>query len=234
MQTQQGAPRMEDPAAPDLPAQMGGMGAVSKSGNPLLQSVPGPPMIDSSVEEDFVSIRVNYFNDSTAAEFAEKVSKAHSTGQPVIPVTISSWGGLVTAGIQMYAAVQRSQLPVLTYAEDRAMSCGFFLLAIGTPGYRFVDPNAELMDHQAFYGVIGKDAEVENQQEHNRRAMDKFYRLMDEACGHEEGFFKDRWEDLNNLNDYLTAEEGVEIGAADEVGRPRIEAEATIDWTLTR
>lgn len=221
-------------AVKDMPSHMGGTGAVTKSGNSLLQATPGPEMAESSVQDDFVSVRVNQFSDASAAEFAEKISEAHSTGQPVIPVTISSYGGLVSAGIQMHAAIQRSQLPVLTYAEDRAMSCGFFLLSIGTPGYRFVDPNAELMDHQAFYGVIGKDAEVENQQEYQRRELDKFYRLLDEACGQEEGFFKERWKDLNNLDDYLTPEEGVEIGAADKIGRPRIEAETKIDWTLHR
>lgn len=185
-------------------------------------------------DENFVSVTVNEFNDESAEEFKKQIEKAHIYDQGVIPVKISSHGGIIDACIQMKSAIDRSEIPVLTYVPDRAYSCGFALLAFGTDGYRFVDPNAFTMDHQAKTGTYGKDAEVENAIEFKRRKLDSFYNLLDEACGKEEGFFKNRWEDKNNLNNYLGAEETVEIGAADEASRPTVKATATVDWKVVR
>lgn len=185
-------------------------------------------------KEDFVTITVNEFNDETAQNFEKDVSKAHSTGQPVIPVKISTHGGLIDACMQMKSAIDRSKLPVLTYVPDRAYSAGFALLAFGTKGYRFVGPNAFTMDHQAHYGAVGKDAEVENQVEFHREYLDQFYEVLAEECDQPEDFFKNRWENLNNLNDYLNAEETVEIGAADQIGQPQINAEVKVEWNIVR
>lgn len=199
----------------------------------MIDQAPAPEAFDSySLRDDPVIIRVNEFNDQTAGSFQEDLSSAQETGQPIVPVVISSWGGKVSAAIQMHSAIQRSSLPVLTYTPDRAMSAGFALLSFGTEGYRFVDPEAFTMDHQAKYGVIGKDAEVENQMEQRRREMDQFYRLLDKQCGKDPGYFKERWSDMNNLNDYLDAEGTVEIGAADHIGRPEITLEAEANWNI--
>lgn len=188
----------------------------------------------STNADDFVSITVNEFNDETAGDFQQDVSKAHRTGQPVVPVRISSHGGQVDACMQMKSAIDRSEIPVLTYVPDRAYSAGFALLAFGTDGYRFIAPTAFTMDHQAFYGAVGKDAEVENQVEFHRKYLDQFYEVLAEECGQPKDFFKDRWENLNNLNDYLTAEETIDIGAADQISQPRIEAEVKVEWNVIR
>jgi ATP-dependent protease ClpP protease subunit len=185
-------------------------------------------------DDGFVQITVNKFNDESASEFEDKVSKAHSTGQKVVPVKVSSNGGIIHSCLQMKSAIDRSELQVLTYVPDRAYSCGFALLAFGTKGYRFADPHAFTMDHQAKGGVIGKDAEMENRMEFQRRYLDSFYSLLDEACGKPEGFFKERWEDKNNLDDFLDAEETVELGAADEVAKPYVKATTETKWTIRR
>jgi 50S ribosomal subunit-associated GTPase HflX len=40
-----------------------------------------------------VIIRVNKFDEESAASFQNEIARAHSTGQEVIPVVISSYGG---------------------------------------------------------------------------------------------------------------------------------------------
>ena len=42
-----------------------------------------------------VMIRVNKFTEESANEFAQKMAKAHNTGQSVIPIVIDSYGGQV-------------------------------------------------------------------------------------------------------------------------------------------
>lgn len=192
------------------------------------------PIKSCKFRDDPVTAHVNDFDDSSAKDFRETVNEANNTGQPILPVVISSNGGKVAACLQMHSAIEKSEIPVLTYTPDRAYSCGFALLAFGTPGYRFVSPSAFTMAHQVSYGAIGKESEVENQVEFQKRQNEEFYRLLDEACDKENGFFSDFFEDKNNLNEFLSAEETVELNAADTIGRPQLTASISLEWTLKR
>lgn len=190
--------------------------------------------VESTDADDFVTITVNEFTDDSGKSFEEGINKAHTTDQPIIPVRISSNGGRIDACMQMKSAIDRSELPVLTYTPDRAYSCGFALLAFGTDGYRFVDPHAFTMDHQGSYVAFGKDAEIENTVEFRRQYLDQFYEILAEECGQDPDFFKDRWENMNNLNDWLDAQETLKIGAADQIGKPKVKAEMKLEWNVVR
>ena len=50
-----------------------------------------------------VMIRVNKFDEKSAAEFSHKMAVAHSTGQKVIPIIIDSYGGQVYSLMSMIA-----------------------------------------------------------------------------------------------------------------------------------
>lgn len=183
-------------------------------------------------EEDFVHVFVNKFTDETALEFQEKVDEAQTTGQPLVPVTISSNGGLINAAVQMKKAIDRSSVPVLTYVPDRAYSCGFFLLAFGTKGYRFVSPESFTMAHQITSGALGKGNEIENKVEFKRRKFAAFYKMLDEACGKEAGYFENLWQETSNLNQYYDAQQTLDIGAADQISDPVLKS--GVRWTLQR
>jgi ATP-dependent protease ClpP protease subunit len=201
----------------------------------MLKLPPPPgPVKSYDLYEDPVIARVNAFDDESAGSFREKVRDANETGQPILPVVVSSYGGNLDACVQMHGAIRQSDIPVLTYTPDRAYSCGFALMAFGTPGYRFIDPNAFTMVHQVSYGAIGKEAEIENKVEFQERQNEAFYGLLDEACDKDEGFFSDFFGDKNNLDQFLDADETVDLGAADSIGRPKLRAEISFDWALER
>ena len=44
-----------------------------------------------------VVVRVNKFDEDSAKEFAQNMSLAQNTGQPIVPVVIDSYGGQVYA-----------------------------------------------------------------------------------------------------------------------------------------
>ena len=109
-----------------------------------------------------VIIRVNKFNEESAKEFADKVARAHNTGQKVIPVIIDSYGGEVYSLMSMIASIKRSELPIATIVEGKAMSCGVILFSCGTKGYRYITEDATLMINDVSSGNWGKNAEIKS------------------------------------------------------------------------
>ena len=77
-----------------------------------------------------VIIRVNKFDEKSAQEFSEKMSDAHNTGQPVIPIVIDSYGGQVYSLMAMISEIEHAELPVATIVEGKAMSCGAILFSL--------------------------------------------------------------------------------------------------------
>ena len=58
--------------------------------------VRSPLLKESELRYLPVAIHVNEFTEKSAKEFGQKMVLAHNTGQPVIPITIDSYGGQVT------------------------------------------------------------------------------------------------------------------------------------------
>ena len=100
------------------------------------------------------------FDEKSAQEFSEKMSDAHNTGQPVIPIVIDSYGGQVYALMTMISAIKHSEVPIATIVEGKAMSCGAVLFTFGETGMRYMDPDATLMIHDVSSMDWGKVEEL--------------------------------------------------------------------------
>tara|TARA_R110000744_G_scaffold254568_1_gene370187 strand:- start:2303 stop:2905 length:603 start_codon:yes stop_codon:yes gene_type:complete len=137
-----------------------------------------------------VIIRVNKFDEKSAAEFTAKIAAAHSSGQKVIPVVIDSYGGQVYSLMSMISAIKSSELPIATIAEGKAMSCGAVLLTFGEDGMRFADPNATIMIHDVSAGAQGKVEEMKADVAEADRLDEKIYTMMARNCGKKDDYFK--------------------------------------------
>lgn len=73
---------------------------------------------------------------------------------------INSPGGSVSAGMAIYDTMQMLQCEIWTYCVGQAASMGAVLLAAGTPGKRFVLPNARIMIHQPLGGTEGTASDI--------------------------------------------------------------------------
>jgi ATP-dependent Clp protease protease subunit len=98
-----------------------------------------------------VIIRVNKFDEKSAQEFSEKMSDAHNTGQPVIPIVIDSYGGQVYSLMAMISEIEHAELPVATIVEGKAMSCGAILFSFGNKDMRFMDPECNCDDSRCCF-----------------------------------------------------------------------------------
>lgn len=86
-----------------------------------------------------------------------------------IALYINSPGGLISAGLAIYDAMQFISCPVATLCMGQAASMAAVLLAAGAPGRRFSLPHSRIMIHQPHGGYAGQASDIQiHAQEINR------------------------------------------------------------------
>ena len=176
-----------------------------------------------------VIIRVNNFNEKAAADFANKIALAHSTGQKVIPVVIDSYGGQVYALMSMIASVRSSELPVATIVEGKAMSCGAILLSFGEEGLRFADPDATVMIHDVSSGGHGKIEELKADVKEAERLDEKIFTMMSRNCGKKDDYFKKKVFNKKHADWFMDAQEAKKHGLVNHLRVPKLSIKMTVD-----
>jgi len=74
----------------------------------------------SDLIEQPVIIRVNKFSEEASEKFSQNMSKAHDTGQSIIPIIVDSYGGQVYSLLSMISEIQNAKLPVATICESNS------------------------------------------------------------------------------------------------------------------
>ena len=179
-----------------------------------------------------VIIRVNKFDEQSAAEFANKMASAHNTGQKVIPVVIDSYGGQVYSLMSMIASIKSSELPVATIVEGKAMSCGVILFSCGTEGYRYISDDATLMIHDVSSMAWGKNSEIQASAKETERLNDKIYEILAENSNKSRKWFHKKLNKKGRADWFIEAEEAIDLGLADMIGLPKLEIKVQLDIDL--
>lgn len=179
-----------------------------------------------------IVVRVNKFDEESAAKFSAQISAAQNTGQTMIPVVIDSYGGQVYSLMSMIANIKSSKIPVATIVEGKAMSCGALLFSYGTSGYRFMDKQATIMIHDVSSGARGKIEEIKADAKEGDRLNQKLYREMAANCGKEPEFFLQQIHDRSHADWYLDAEEARNIGLADHLRVPDLKVKIDVSYSF--
>jgi ATP-dependent Clp protease protease subunit len=179
-----------------------------------------------------VIIRVNKFDEDSASAFQNEIARAHSTGQEVIPVVISSYGGQVYSLMTMISAIRHSELPVATIVEGKAMSCGAILFSFGADGMRYMDPDATVMIHDVSSMSFGKNEETKASAEESDRLNQKIFEMMATNCGKKKSHFLDEVHERGHADWFLTAEDSKKHGLTNHLHVPTmtINVDVTIDF----
>ncbi|KAG8457676.1 hypothetical protein KFE25_001462 [Diacronema lutheri] len=160
-------------------------------------------------------------DDNTSALVVAQLLYLDSLSQEApIHMYINSPGGLVTAGLAIYDAMQFVRAPVSTLCVGQACSMASLLLAAGSPGLRRSLPNARIMVHQPHGGVSGQASDIQIHTAEMLQLKARLYGLFEAHSGRglaeiEAALDRDR---------FLSAEEAVEFGLVDEVVRPKAKA----------
>jgi ATP-dependent Clp protease, protease subunit len=153
-----------------------------------------------------------------------------------ISLYINSPGGSVTAGMAIYDTMQLIPNEVSTLAMGLAASMGQFLLTAGTPGKRFVLPNAEVLLHQGSAGFGGSASDIEIQAARLARMNERMLRITADRTGRpveqvRQDSLRDKWFTATEARDYgladavltdvraVTPEQRATVGLGGRVGQ---------------
>ena len=139
--------------------------------------------------------------------------------RPNIDFYISTNGGSADEMFGMYDVMRfikdSGSCTITTCGIGKVMSAGVLLLAAGTKGKRRVGKHCRIMLHSVIGGSTGPMHQLENEFAEVKKIQDAYIKALVEETNMTE-------KDLRKLlkrktNVYLSAEEAVELGIADEV-----------------
>ena len=132
-----------------------------------------------------------------------------------ISLYINSPGGSVTAGLAIYDTIQFIKPDVHTIVMGQACSMGSLLAQAGSPGKRFMLPNARHMIHQPSGGARGQATDMEIQV---REILEMKKNLTNIYVKHNSvgKTYEDLIKDMERDN-YMSAVDAVAYGLADKV-----------------
>ena len=179
-----------------------------------------------------VIIRVKDFDEESAEKFSLEMNKAHNTGQPVIPIVIDSFGGMVYSLISMITDIDNAKVPVATIAIGKAMSCGCALLTCGTEGYRFMDKNATVMMHDVSSWESGKMEELKAGIRQTERLHKKIFRRMAKNCGHSSDYFLKMMHQKGHAEWFLDYREAKKHNIVNAIRVPEFKTKLSVEITF--
>ena len=179
-----------------------------------------------------IYIRINKFSEDSAKKFADDMSKAHNTGQTVVPVVIDSYGGQVYSLMAMISVIKAAHLPVATIISGKAMSCGAILFSFGSEGMRYVDQDATMMIHDVSSFTKGKVEEIKADSDEAERLNKKVYEMMATNCGKHKDYFLEIVHTRGHADWYLDANEAIKHNLANHIGTPRLEVEVGVAFNF--
>ncbi len=132
-----------------------------------------------------------------------------------ISLYINSPGGDGSAMMAIYDAIQYVRPPVSTTCVGMAASAGAVILASGEPGRRRVLPHARVLIHQPSLhgGLTGQVTDIEIHARELLRQKQEMHQVLARHTGRSEEQVKDDTE----RDRWMTAEEAVSYGLADEI-----------------
>ena len=126
---------------------------------------------------------------------------------------INSPGGSVTAGMSIYDTMQFIKCDVSTIVIGQAASMGSLLSASGTEGKRKILPHARHMIHQPLGGASGQATDVEIQ----AKELLRWKTILTDVYSHHTGKDAETLRDDMERDNFMSAQESIEYGLADEI-----------------
>lgn len=134
-----------------------------------------------------------------------------------IKLYISTYGGSADEMLGIYDVMQycKQFCDIQTIGLGKVMSAGTLLLAAGTDGKRKLGKHCRVMIHSVNGGSVGELHSLENEMEQMKNLQDMYIQSLSD----ETKMTKRQIQTLINrkVNVYLSAEEAIEKGLADEV-----------------
>ena len=182
--------------------------------------------------EQPIIIRLNKFNEEGAEKFSQAMSKAHDTGQPVIPIVVDSYGGHAYSLLSMISEIQNSKVPIATICEGKAMSAGAILFGFGNENMRFMAPAAALMLHEVSNFMHGKVEDLKADAEETDRLNTLLFKMLAKNCKQKDNYFLDLIHEHGHADWYLTAKDAKKHNLCTHIKIPTYHVEVKVEMEL--
>jgi len=130
---------------------------------------------------------------------------------------ISTYGGNADDMFSVYDMmnVAKRNCEIHTYGLGKVMSAGVLILANGTPGKRYVGKHCRVMIHSCNAGSVGDIHNLKNEMSQIQHQQDEYINALVSVSS----LTKRQLTRLldRKVNVYLTAQEAIEYGIADEI-----------------
>lgn len=140
---------------------------------------------------------------------------------------INSMGGDISAGLAIYDVLRWLPCDVNTYCIGQASSMGAVLLAAGTKGKRFALPNARVMIHQPWGGIMGTQSDIAVQ----AKEILSMKKKINEILSLHTGKTPEKIHSDSERDYFMSAEEAKEYGLIDEIVQSKRIAQKEKDKT---
>lgn len=177
-----------------------------------------------------VIIKVNDFTEVAVTTFSKELTEAINSGQPIIPIVIDSYGGEVYSLLAMIDLIEQCKVPIATIIEGKAMSCGAFLASCGTPGLRFMGPNATALIHEVAKMAWGKLPELRASVDQAQKLNDKVFSLLNKNCNRSPGTVEELIHANGHADLYLDAEQALTLGLIDFIRIPVLNVDIKVQF----
>jgi ATP-dependent Clp protease protease subunit len=173
------------------------------------------------LEEEEPGVRIVSLYGPVDEEMIEKTITSMMAlsymGGDTIQMIISTGGGLATEMFALYDVMRniREDIEIVTLGLGKVMSAGVLLLAAGTKGKRKIGKHTRVMIHGLKTDLGGYLNDIKNDYD-ELRAIEKIYI---DALSKETNMTKTKLRELfaERRDIFISAEEAVEYGIADEV-----------------
>ena len=176
-------------------------------------------MIEVDVRAKLIEQRIIFLGDViypvvSNIVISQMLFLQHQRKDADIYLYINSPGGSIEAGMAIYDTMQFVQCDVATICVGLAASMGAVLLAAGKKGKRQVLPNSKVMIHQPWISQLsGTATDVMIEAKELEETKNRLNALLGKHCGRS----SEEMEKATDRNKWMTAEEAVAFGLADEV-----------------
>ncbi len=134
-----------------------------------------------------------------------------------IELVVSTQGGNADDMFAIYDMIRliREECDIKTTGVGKVMSAGVLLLASGTKGKRRVGKNCRIMIHSVIGGHVGPMHQLENEMTEFKKIQELYLNSLVEETNMTKAYLNKLMK--KKVNIYLTAEEAIELGIADEI-----------------
>ena len=179
----------------------------------MAEATLNPSVFDRLLRDRIVWLGSEVRDDNSNEIAAKLLLLAAEDPEKDIYLYINSPGGSITAGMAIYDTMQFVPNDIVTVGIGLAASMGQFLLSSGTPGKRYITPNARVLLHQPSGGFGGTAADIQTQ----AKVILDMKKRMAELTAEQTGKSVEQILIDNDRDNWFTAQEALEYGFVDHL-----------------